>query len=105
MARFLRFGEQILVSRVVFIGQQVLKLKLGMTRILHGPASLLAAGPLNVWKSHNLLNWLRKTHARGGHCCHMGPSNCKHSPNITGMICEPFTLLDGLCRAKKDYSV
>jgi hypothetical protein len=39
-----------------------------MTRILHGPASLLAAGPLNVWKSHNLLNWLRKTHARGGHC-------------------------------------
>jgi hypothetical protein len=38
-----------------------------MNRILHGLASLLAAGPLNVWKAHNLLNWLRKTHARGGH--------------------------------------
>ena len=67
MARILRFGEQMLVSGVVFIGPQVLKLKLRMIRILHGPASLLAAGPLNVWKSHNLLNWLRKTHTRGGH--------------------------------------
>ncbi len=38
-----------------------LKLKVKITRILHGPASLLAAGPLNVWKAHNLMNWLRKT--------------------------------------------
>jgi hypothetical protein len=50
-----------------FIGQQVFKPKLRMTRILYGPASLLAADPLNVCEAHNLLNWLRKTHARGGH--------------------------------------
>jgi hypothetical protein len=51
-----------------------------MTRILHGPASLLAAGPLNVWKAHNLLNWLRKTHARGGHCSYLSiPVFCVNS--------------------------
>jgi hypothetical protein len=67
MARFLRFGGQMLVSRVVFIGQQVFKTKVENDSDIHRPASLFTAGPLNVWAAHNLLNWLRKTHARGGH--------------------------------------
>ncbi len=66
MARFLRFGEQMLVSRVVFIGPQDFKTKVendsDITR-----TSLLAADPLNVGKAHNLLNWLRETYARGCH--------------------------------------
>jgi hypothetical protein len=65
MARILQFGEQMLVSRLVFIGPQVFKTKVDNDSDI---TSLLAAGPLNVWKSHSLLNWLRKTHARGGHC-------------------------------------
>ncbi len=71
MARFLRFGEQILVCRVVFIGLQVFKTKVENDSDITRTSQLLAAGPLNVWKSHNLLNWLRKTHARGGHWLHL----------------------------------
>jgi hypothetical protein len=66
MAPILRFGKQMLVSQVIFIGPQVFKTKVENDLDI-------AACPLNVWKSHNLLNWLRKTQARGGHW----PASCE----------------------------
>ncbi len=75
MARFRRFGEQMLVFREVFIGPQVFKTKLENDWDIDqsGCTELPTCRQHVVHGTHCvgvsvLTNRLRETHARGGHC-------------------------------------
>ncbi len=75
MARYRRFGEQILVFRKVFIGPPVFKTNLDNDSDLDqsGCTALPTCRRHVVNGTHCvgvsvLTNRLRKTHARGGHC-------------------------------------
>jgi hypothetical protein len=48
---FVDLANKCLCLRWYLKASKVLKFNLRMTRILHGPAILLAAGPLYVWDS------------------------------------------------------
>ncbi len=78
MARFRRFGEQMLVSREVFIGPPVFKTNLDNDSDIDqsGCTALPTCRRHVVNGTHCvgvsvLTNRLREMHARGGHCIHM----------------------------------
>ena len=75
MARFRRFGEQILVFRKVFIGPPVFKTNLDNdSDIDQSGCTVLPTCRRHVVNGTHcvgvsvLTNRLRKTHSRGGHC-------------------------------------
>ncbi len=74
MARIRRFGEQMLVFRVVFIGPQVFKNKPENDSDITRTSQPTRSRPVVCVGLITCLELARKTHARGGHC-HISPIN------------------------------